>query len=324
MLHQRIPSKLWIGFVATFTLAVGASGAELTVTEDGTGDTVTFELQGDMVIDSDGNVVATTPDLNGPDGGNNIGDAGGGANAVPSASFSFSTTNLTADFDASNSSDSDGTISSYSWQFGDGLSGTGRTITHDYLSADTYTVTLTVTDDDGAQDSISNTVTVSSDSNDEGSAGCPTSPLPLDTDPSTWVDTTFSGGNEARFSIDRNHYLGVAAQTPADTVQGSLNVDVTALNPDATPVVTVTTSCGDFSSNVVEVCKTKGRETAINWTTGTAQTFNGTKQQCEIPPDSTIYINATHNSVLEGPTTDTGTCPESLGECTIILKNGQK
>ena len=42
-----------------------------------------------------------------------------------------------------------GAIQSWIWDFGDGNVGTGRTPTHAYLTAGTYTVLLTVTDDEG-------------------------------------------------------------------------------------------------------------------------------------------------------------------------------
>jgi hypothetical protein len=53
-------------------------------------------------------------------------------------------------FDGSRSSDPDGTITKWSWNFGDNTSGTGKTVTHTYLKAGTYTVTLTVTDNESA------------------------------------------------------------------------------------------------------------------------------------------------------------------------------
>lgn len=60
--------------------------------------------------------------------------------------------------DASASTD-DGTISSYQWFFGDGASAEGVTVGHRFSSADDYTVTLTVTDEEGA--SATTTATVS-------------------------------------------------------------------------------------------------------------------------------------------------------------------
>ena len=54
------------------------------------------------------------------------------------------------EFDGSASSDPDGTIASYAWDFGDGSTGTGATPTHAYLQAGTFTVALTVTDNQGA------------------------------------------------------------------------------------------------------------------------------------------------------------------------------
>ncbi len=64
-------------------------------------------------------------------------------------------------FDASTSTDADGTIVSYSWNFGDGANGAGVTADHAYVSANTYTVTLTVEDSDGLTDSLSKPVDVS-------------------------------------------------------------------------------------------------------------------------------------------------------------------
>jgi PKD repeat protein len=63
-------------------------------------------------------------------------------------------------FDGSSSSDSDGSIVAYAWNFGDGHSGSGRTPTHAFAQAGTYSVTLTVTDSGGQRASVSEPVTV--------------------------------------------------------------------------------------------------------------------------------------------------------------------
>lgn len=55
-------------------------------------------------------------------------------------------------FDGSGSYDPDGTIVSWDWSFGDDSIGSGEVVSHAYASEGTYTVTLTVTDDEGATD----------------------------------------------------------------------------------------------------------------------------------------------------------------------------
>ncbi len=63
-------------------------------------------------------------------------------------------------FVGSGSSDTDGTIVFYDWDFGDGGIASGVTATHAYADNGTYTVTLTVTDDEGATDTDTAIVTV--------------------------------------------------------------------------------------------------------------------------------------------------------------------
>ncbi|HEY2259680.1 MAG TPA: PKD domain-containing protein [Solirubrobacteraceae bacterium] len=66
----------------------------------------------------------------------------------------------TEKFNGSASSDSDGHIVSWSWNFGDGTSGTGATPQHTYASAGSRTVTLTVKDSSGLTKSVAHAVTV--------------------------------------------------------------------------------------------------------------------------------------------------------------------
>ncbi len=69
-------------------------------------------------------------------------------------------------FDGSASSDIDGTIVSYMWDFGDGNTGTGIAPSHTYGAAGLYTVSLTVTDDGGATDTATTTATISEEESD--------------------------------------------------------------------------------------------------------------------------------------------------------------
>jgi len=77
-------------------------------------------------------------------------------NRLPVASFTESATNVLTNeviyFNASDSCDPDGTIEDYSWDFGDGNTATGKVADHAYADNGNYTVTLAVTDDDGATD----------------------------------------------------------------------------------------------------------------------------------------------------------------------------
>ena len=67
---------------------------------------------------------------------------------------------ITITFSAADSTDSDGTITDYLWDFGDGSSATGTTVEHSYTEAADYTVTLQVQDDGGESGSVSTLITV--------------------------------------------------------------------------------------------------------------------------------------------------------------------
>jgi DNA/RNA endonuclease G (NUC1) len=66
----------------------------------------------------------------------------------------------TASFDATASLDPNGTVASYSWDFGDGSIGSGVSVTHTYAQDGAFTVRLIVTDNDGLTDSTTFTVNV--------------------------------------------------------------------------------------------------------------------------------------------------------------------
>jgi len=91
-------------------------------------------------------------------------EAGGPGGNAPTASFTFSplagNAPLDVTFDASASTDPDGVITNYQWNFGDTFTGVGQKVIHRFETQGEYTVTLTVTDDDGKTDSTSHIIII--------------------------------------------------------------------------------------------------------------------------------------------------------------------
>lgn len=84
---------------------------------------------------------------------------GGNTNVPPVANFSFVANGLSVNF-SDGSTDSDGSIATRSWNFGDGSNSTAANPSKTYASAGSYSVVLTVTDNAGASHSVTRSVTV--------------------------------------------------------------------------------------------------------------------------------------------------------------------
>ena len=121
------------------------------------------------------------------------------SNAAPSAGFTHSCTGLTCTF-TDTSTDTDGTIASRSWNFGDNTSSTATNPSHTYGAGGTYTVRLTVTDDDGATNSTSQNVTVTAPS----TGGFTLSANGYKVKGAQHADLTWSGGTSANVDVFRD------------------------------------------------------------------------------------------------------------------------
>jgi PKD repeat protein len=84
-----------------------------------------------------------------------------GPPACDAAGPYYGTINSPIPFYGSGSSAPGGTIVDYAWDFGDGATGSGGKPEHIYVADGTYTVTLTVTEDQGASSTCTTTVSVS-------------------------------------------------------------------------------------------------------------------------------------------------------------------
>ncbi|NUO77694.1 MAG: PKD domain-containing protein [Lysobacter sp.] len=165
-------------------------------------------------------------------------DSSGGGNTAPTANFSSSVSGLTATFTDS-STDSDGTIVSRAWNFGDGGTSTATNPSRTYATAGTYTVTLTVTDDDGATNTKTATVTV-------GGTGVQTYTNGTDfaindnttiNSPITVSGRTGNGPSNASISVTITH-----------SYKGDLKVDLVA--PDGT-LYNIHNRTGGSADNVI-------------------------------------------------------------------------
>lgn len=188
------------------------------------------------------------------------------ANQAPTASISATADHLEVAFDGSASSDPDGSIASYTWDFGDGATGTGVTASHTYATAGTFTATLTVTDDSGTTATTTRTVTTTLAPNQDPTAAFTTATdlleLTVNASTSTDADGTiesyawnFGDGSTGSGATATHSYASVGTYTVRLTVTdnrgGTATVtrDVTVTQNEA-PVAAFTTSVANLAVSV--------------------------------------------------------------------------
>lgn len=135
------------------------------------------------------------------------------SNNPPTVSFSSACTDLICNFDATASTDSDGVITSYDWDYGDGAADTGLNSGHIYGTGGTYSVVLTVTDNGGATSSSSQDLAV------DGGGAAPNGQALFDQRCSTCHGSDALGGTQAKISI-----VGKTAQDIADAIMSVPNM----------------------------------------------------------------------------------------------------
>jgi PKD repeat protein len=199
--------------------------------------------------------------------------AGGGANQAPTASFTVSANGLTATFNGSGSSDLDGTIASYAWDFGDGATGTGASVQHTYAdAAASYTVTLTVTDNGGATGTKTQVVAITPPANTAPTASFTpvTSGLTLTADGSASNDPDGSIASYAWDFGDGATATGATA-SHAFAAAGTYPVKLTVTdNRGATGSTTSQVTVTATTTGQTLAADAFGREVASGW--GSADT----------------------------------------------------
>ncbi len=111
--------------------------------------------------------------------------------------------NVSSLFDASESSDADGQIQSYSWNFGDGTHGSGVEVSHVFNETGTFTVSLMVTDSDGLIDTAEHTLEVM-----------------IDTDSDQWGDD-----EESEYGTDPENSSDFPLDSDGDRIPDEIDMD---------------------------------------------------------------------------------------------------
>jgi PKD repeat protein len=153
----------------------------------------------------------------------------------PQANFTVSPSEgqvpLTVTSDASSSTDSDGSITSYQWSTSDGQATSGQTATFKFKKEGDYTITLTVTDDQGKTDTTQQTVKVNPVNCKTLSNVTVCANSIKETPPNSKIFT--AKGNVKLAKADGNKVLSVGTDVKLDTVANTVETlgqgDITAL-----------------------------------------------------------------------------------------------
>ncbi len=227
------------------------------------------------------------------------------ANVAPTANFTFTTSGLTANF-TDTSTDSDGTIASRSWNFGDSTTSTATNPSKTYAAAGTYTVTLTVTDNAGATNTRTQSVTVTAGGGGTSlTRGVPVTGLTATTNNSlNYTMVVPAGATNLTFQIsggtgDADLYVRFGS-APTDTVYDCRPF----LGGNAETCSFAAPSAGTYFVRVKAYSTFSGVSLVGNYSTGGGgtQTYTNTA-------DYTISDNSTVNSpiTVSGRTGNAGT-----------------
>jgi PKD repeat protein len=261
------------------------------------------------------------------------GDNGNGPNQPPVAAFTApSCTVNTACAFADASNDPDGSIASRTWDFGDPSSGAANAAqdanpSHTFAAAGTYQVKLTVTDNSGASDDVTNAVTVTGGT---GGGQAPTSSFDLPTSCTAGTPCGFHStstdpdGDIANATFSWNFGDGSAAATTADathtfsqagTYTVTLNVtDTQGLTGTSSQSLTVSPAASQdctTSGTLVDCSLTMSQKSTVTiaMVSNSCQ-LSGNKLTITVPRAQTVFFNLCNRAVGDSYTvTDANGAP---------------
>ncbi len=260
--------------------------------------------------------------------------SGTGGNQEPTASFTSSCDLLACSFDGTASSDSDGTIASYDWDFGDGNTATGSTTDYNYAADGTYTVTLTVKDDEGATGISTETVTVSTSNQAPTSAFTfvATELSVVFSDSSSDTDGTvdswswdFGDGNTSSSQNPTHNYASEGTYTVSLTVTdddgatNSSNQSVTVNLDNIPPISNFTYTATDLEVTFVDSSSdSDGTVDSYSWDFGDGNTSTSQNPVHSYSADGsyTVSLTVTDDQGATNTSNQTVTVSDSSGTIT--------
>ncbi len=180
----------------------------------------------------------------------------GEANEPPIPAFNYSPLNPEPGeevfFNASESTDSDGYIASYYWDFGDGGKGSGKEASHKYSAANSYIATLTVTDDKGCSGATSQEIVVGVQENNPPDAVLEATPDSLKAPGGTVSLNAASSSDEEDGSNLTYEFSGII------TGSGSVSISSGSANSALRTATISGASDGDVATFTVKVTDSDG------------------------------------------------------------------
>jgi uncharacterized protein (TIGR03382 family) len=250
------------------------------------------------------------------------------ADQPPTAQFGFTTDLLSVEF-TDTSTDADGTIVAWSWSFGDGATSTLQNPRYTYGAAGTYSVVLTVTDDNGTYDAFSTQVTVIANAPPIAGFSSATSELTA-----TFTDASADSDGEVAswmWSFGDGTYSGVQSPSHTYARPGSYTVTLTVTDDigdtaSATTTVVVAQSNSapsagfNYGANGLVVTFRDTSSDANGSIVGWTWSFGDGATSSERHPIYTFGRPGTYTVALT-VTDDDGETATTSGEVTVMMVN---
>ena len=222
-----------------------------------------------------------------------LANGGSSSGGSPVANFTDSVSGLSVAF-TNTSTDTGGTIDAYSWNFGDGSTSTSASPSHTYTAAGTYTVSLQVTDNTGATNTKTGSVTVSSGATGKPVASFTDSVSGLAvafTNTSTDTGGTIDGyswnfGDGSTSTSASPSHTYTAAGTYTVTLQVTDNTGATNSTSNSVTVSSSGGGSGVFSNNT---------PVTINDNATITSNIAVTGESGNAPSNLQVHVNITHN-----------------------------